>query len=437
MSTHPERVEAAATGFEPGELATLRGDFPILSTRVHGDAPLAYLDNASTSQPPRRVLDRMREFVAAEYANVHRGIYSLSEQSTLRFEDARAQVGAFLGASDPAEIIFTKGATQSINLVARAWGDAFLSVGDEVLTTELEHHANIVPWQQLAARRGVSVRFAPPNARGMLDFEAFAALVTPRTRLVALTAASNVLGSRLPVAECAHMAHAVGARVLVDAAQAVPHESIRVDAWDADFIAFSGHKLLGPTGIGVLWARRELLQAMPPYEGGGGMIRSVSTDGFEPADPPARFEAGTPPIVQAIGLAAAIEYLQQVGLARIAAHERALTGEAHRRLRQLPGVHLFGPEPEEKVGIVAFSVDGIHAHDLAQTADSCGVAVRAGHHCAMPLHARLGVSATVRASFYLYNTMQEVERLAAAVELAQTKLLRRPKAMRAHPLERR
>lgn len=223
----------------------------------------------------------------------------------------------------------------------------------------------------------------------------------------------------------------------MDAAQAVPHESIRVNAWNADFIAFSGHKLLGPTGIGVLWARRELLQAMPPYEGGGGMIRSVSTDGFEPADPPARFEAGTPPIMQAIGLAAAIEYLEKVGLARIAAHERALTEEAHRRLGQLPGVHLFGPEPADKVGIVAFAVDGIHAHDLAHIADSSGVAVRAGHHCAMPLHARLGVSATVRASFYLYNTMQEVERMAAAVELAQDKLLRRPTATRAHPLEPR
>lgn len=433
MSTHPQRAENAATGFEPGELAALRSEFPILSTCVHGDSPLAYLDNASTSQPPRFVLDRMRDFVVTEYANVHRGLHALSENSSARYEGARAVVASFLGARDPAEIVFTKGATQSINLVARAWGDAFLNEGDEVLVTELEHHANIVPWQQLASRRGVVVRFAPVSSEGLLDVKAFHGLVNQRTRLVALTAASNVLGSRLPVAECVRIAHAVGAKVLVDAAQAVPHEPVQVNAWDADFIAFSGHKLLGPTGIGVLWARRELLEVTPPYEGGGGMIRRVGADGFDPADPPERFEAGTPPIVQAIGLAAAIEYLRQVGLPRIAAHEWALTEHAHHCLRRVSGVRLLGPEPGEKVGIVAFVVDRIHAHDVAQIADSCGVAVRAGHHCAMPLHARLGVSATVRASVYLYNTLEEVERLAAAVELAQAGLLRSAASARSTP----
>lgn len=398
------------------DVEALRADFPILSTLVHDRLPLVYFDNAATTQHPRQVIQSLVNVYEKHYANVHRGIHWLSEQSTDLYSEAREKVRAFLGARDAAEVIFTHGATESINLVARSWGDANVAPGDEILLTEMEHHSNIVPWQQLATRRGAVVRFLPVTDEGLLDLDALPKLLNERTRMVAVTAASNVLGTINPLAEVIRHAHAAGAVVLVDAAQSAPHTPTDVQQLGADFLAFSGHKLLGPTGVGILHGRRELLEAMPPFLGGGSMIRRVTQQGFEPADLPTKFEAGTPPIVEAIGLGAAIDYLQTIGLEHIHAHERVLTAAAHETLRGVSGVRIFGPLPEQKAGIVSFTVEGVHAHDVAQLLDRQGIAIRAGHHCAMPLHRRLGVPATSRASFYFYNTLAEVERLGPAIE---------------------
>ncbi|HEX7379430.1 MAG TPA: cysteine desulfurase [Pirellulales bacterium] len=400
----------------------LRADFPILSTRVHGDLPLIYFDNAATTQRPRQVIQSLVDVYERHYANVHRGIHWLSEQSTDLYAEAREKVRAFINASDIEEVIFTHGATESINMVARSWGDACVGPGDEILLTEMEHHSNIVPWQQLAARRGAVVRFLPITDEGLLDLDSLPKLLNGRTRLVAVTAASNVLGTNNPLDEIIRQSHATGAVVLVDAAQSAPHAPTDVRQLDADFLAFSGHKLLGPTGVGILYGRRSLLESMPPFLGGGSMIRRVTLDGFEPADLPAKFEAGTPPIVEAIGLGAAIDYLQSVGLENIRAHEQVLTKAAHESLSGVSGVRIFGPPPERKGGIVSFTVAGVHAHDVAQLLDGQGIAVRAGHHCAMPLHRRLGVAATSRASFYFYNTLAEVEQLGPAIEQAKRRL---------------
>lgn len=400
----------------------LRADFPILSTRVHGNLPLIYFDNAATTQRPRQVIQSLVDVYENHYANVHRGIHWLSEQSTDLYAEAREKVRAFINASDVEEVIFTHGATESINLVARSWGDACVGPGDEILLTEMEHHSNIVPWQQLAARHGAVVRFLPITDDGLLDLDSLPKLLNERTRLVAVTAASNVLGTNNPLAEIIRQSHAAGAVVLVDAAQSAPHAPTDVRQLDADFLAFSGHKLLGPTGVGILYGRRSLLEAMPPFLGGGSMIRRVTLDGFEPADLPAKFEAGTPPIVEAIGLGAAIDYLQLVGLENIRAHEQVLTKAAHESLSGVSGVRIYGPPPERKGGIVSFTVAGVHAHDVAQLLDRQGIAVRAGHHCAMPLHRRLGVAATSRASFYFYNTLAEVEQLGPAIEQAKRRL---------------
>jgi cysteine desulfurase/selenocysteine lyase len=349
------------------------------------------------------------------YANVHRGIHWLSDQSTDLFEQAREKVRAFVNAPALEEIIFTHGATEGINLVARSWGDANVKAGDEILLTEMEHHANLVPWQQLAVRTGAVLRHIPLTDDGRLQLDALPSLLTERTKLVAVTAVSNVLGTINPIAEIARQAHAVGAVVLVDAAQSVPHQVTDVQATGADFLAFSGHKMLGPTGVGVLWGRASLLDRMPPFLGGGSMIRRVRLDGFEPAELPAKFEAGTPPIVPAIGLGTAIDYLNAIGLDAIHEHEQRLAARAHELLTDLGGVRFLGPAPEHKAGIVSFTFDKIHAHDIAQLLDRHGVAVRAGHHCAMPLHKRLGINASARASFYFYNTLEEVERLASAL----------------------
>lgn len=400
----------------------LRADFPILSTRVHGDLPLIYFDNAATTQRPRQVIQSLVDVYERHYANVHRGIHWLSEQSTDLYAEAREKVRAFINARDVEEVIFTHGATESINLVARSWGDAYVGPGDEILLTEMEHHSNLVPWQQLAMRRGAVVRFLPITDEGLLDLNAFPKLLNERTRLVAVAAASNVLGTNNPLAEIIRQSHAAGAVVLVDAAQSAPHAPTDVRQLDADFLAFSGHKLLGPTGVGILYGRRSLLESMPPFLGGGSMIRRVTLDGFEPADLPAKFEAGTPPIVEAIGLGAAIDYLQSVGLENIRAHEQVLTKAAHESLSVVSGVRIFGPPLERKGGMVSFTVAGVHAHDVAQLLDRQGIAVRAGHHCAMPLHRRLGVAATSRASFYFYNTLAEVEQLGPAVEQAKRRL---------------
>ncbi len=401
----------------------LRDDFPILGQRVHTDVdsgvPLVYLDNGATTQRPRQVIQSLVDVYERHYANVHRGIHFLSEQSTDLYSEARDKLRAFINAPSVDEVIFTPGTTEAINLVARSWGDAFVKAGDEILLTELEHHANLVPWQQLAQRTGCVLRHIPITDDGQLEVTRLDALLTPRTRLLSFAAVSNVLGTINPIRQLVEAAHAVGARVLVDAAQSAPHMTTDVQAWGADFVAFSGHKMLGPTGVGVLYGRRELLEAMPPFLGGGGMIRRVRLDGFDPAELPDKFEAGTPPIVPAIGLGTAIDYLNHVGLERIHEHEQRLTRRAHELLGAMPGVRILGPEPERKGGIVSFTVEGVHPHDVAHLLDRQGVAVRAGHHCAMPLHKRLGVVATTRASFYLYNTLAEVDTLAEALENAR------------------
>lgn len=406
---------------------TIRGDFPILSKVLHGGVPLVYLDNAATAQRPRQVIQAIVETYEQHYANVHRGIHWLSDQTTDLYEQSREKVRALVNAPTPAEIIFTHGATSSINLVARSWGDANVRRGDEILLTEMEHHSNLVPWRQLAERTGATVRHVPVTEQGTLDIEAFNALLSEKTRLVAVTAVSNVLGTINPIGEIIAKAHQAGACVLVDGAQSVPHLKIDVQALNADFLAFSGHKMMGPSGVGVLYGRRELLESMPPFLGGGSMVRRVTLDGFEPADLPAKFEAGTPPIVSAIGLGAAIDYLNQVGLDAVTRHEQDLTRYAHEVLGELGELRILGPAPEEKSAIVSFVFHGNrpHAHDVAQLLDRNGVAIRAGHHCAMPLHKRFGVNATARASFYLYNTRQEIDLLARSLQQVRQVFRRR------------
>ncbi len=413
------------------DVAALRRDFPILATQVHGDVPLVYFDNAATTQQPRQVIQSIVETSERHYANVHRGIHTLSEQSTELFENAREKVRAFINAPAAEQVIFTHGTTESINLVARSWGDANLRGGDEILLTEMEHHANLVPWRQLAERTGAVIRYIPITDDGLLRLDELPRLLTERTKLVAVTAVSNVLGTINPLSEIIAAAHAAGTVILVDAAQAVPHLPLDVQALNVDFLAFSGHKMLGPSGVGILYGRRELLEAMPPFLGGGSMIRRVTLEGFEPAELPAKFEAGTPPIVSAIGLGVAVDYLSRVGLAAIHEHERRLTERAHEVLESVGGIRILGPSRGRvsprlavasrrdaatcKAGIVSFVVEGIHAHDVAQRLDGHGIAVRAGHHCAMPLHKRLGIAASARASFYLYNTPEEVDRLGEAL----------------------
>ena len=406
------------------DLDRIRADFPVLAEKVHGDEPLAYLDNAASTQRPLAVIQAMDEAYEHYYANVHRGIHTLSELSTEKFEGAREAVQRFINAKSTLEIVFTSGTTSAINLMARSWGDANIKAGDEILLTEMEHHSNIVPWHQLAARTGCKVRFLPITDQGQLRLDLLDEHLTPRTRLVAVAAVSNVLGVINPIAEISARAHAAGALVLVDAAQSVPHMTTDVQTLGCDFLAFSGHKMLGPSGIGVLYGREELLLDMPPFMGGGGMIGNVTTEGFTSAELPAKFEAGTPPIVEAIGLAAAIKYLEGVGVERIHAHEQILCQRAHELLKELGGIHFLGPPPDEKAGIVSFTVDGIHAHDVAQMLDRRGVAVRAGHHCTMPLHSKFRITASSRASFYLYNTLAEVERLATALAEAKRRFRR-------------
>ena len=408
----------AATGEKIPELDPLglRADFPILSTLIHEKWPLVYLDNAATTQRPRQVIDSMVNVYETKNANVHRGIHWLSEQSTDLYEEARNKVSTFINAADSGEIIFTRGTTEGINLVARSWGDANIRAGDEILLTEMEHHANIVPWQQLAQRTGAIIRWLPITDDGHLALDTLESFLGPRTRLLAVAEISNVLGTINPVAQIIERAHAQGILVLVDAAQSVAHQVVDVQHQGADFVVFGGHKMLGPTGIGVLHGRRELLEAMPPFIGGGGMIRRVRKDGFEPADLPLKFEAGTPPIAEAIGLGAAIDYLNRVGLQAIHQYEQMLTTRAHEVLQSVGDVRIIGPSPQDKAGIVSFVIEGIHAHDIAQILDRYGIAVRAGHHCTMPLHKRLGLTATTRASFYFYNTLDEIDKLGTAIE---------------------
>lgn len=406
----------------PLDAERLKADFPILQREVHPGRRLVYLDNAATTQHPASVIAAIVDCYERTYANVHRGLHALSEQSTADYEQSREQIARFIGADSPGEVIFMSGTTQAINAVARAWGDDHVGPGDEIVLTVMEHHSNIVPWQQLAQRRGATVRFADIHDDGRLDLGHFRSLLGPRTRLVAFAAVSNVLGTINPTAQLVGWAQACGARVLIDAAQHVPHAPTDVRDWNADFVCFSGHKMLGPSGLGVLYGRRELLEAMPPFLGGGSMIREVTTSGFTPAELPAKFEAGTPPIAAAIASRAALDYLAQAGLEAIYRHERVLAELAVQRLSEIEGVRILGPTGGERAGIVSFAVEGLNAQDIAILLDRQGIAIRAGHHCAMPLHARLGVPASCRASFYLYNTIADVAALAEALKSVIGKL---------------
>ncbi len=401
------------------DVAGIKADFPILDRRIR-DQRLVFLDSAASSQKPIQVIRAMDHYYETTHANVHRAAYTLAEEATNALESARTSVARFIGAGDPNEIVFTKNATESINLVARSWGAANLAAGDAILLTQLEHHANIVPWQQLAAERGIEIRWVPLTADGRLDLSDLDRLLDG-VKLLAVSAMSNVVGTITPVQELADRAHAAGALVCVDACQYVPHVATDVHALGADFLAFSGHKMLGPTGIGVLWARMELLEAMPPFLGGGGMILDVTLDGFVPADVPHKFEAGTPPIAEAIGLGAAVDYLGALGMDVVRRHEVALTAYALRSLTDRFGdrITIYGPaEPAERGGVMSFAFGDLHPHDLSQVLDQHGVCVRPGHHCAKPLMRVLGVGATARASWYVYNDEADIDVLGDALESA-------------------
>jgi cysteine desulfurase / selenocysteine lyase len=389
----------------------LRAEFPVLGRETRPGVPLVYLDSAATSQKPRAVLEAMTAFYEEHNANIHRGIHRLAEEATEAHESARRRIATFIGAPDPAELVFTRNATESINLVASTWGRAQLRAGDLIVLTEMEHHANLVPWQMLAAERGLQLAHIPVDPDGRLDAGAYRELLSRAPRLVAFTTMSNMLGTITPAVEMTAQAHAAGALVLLDAAQSIPHLPTDVRALGADFVVFSAHKMCGPTGIGVLYARRELLEAMPPYQGGGDMIRRVSLHAFIPNDVPYKFEAGTPAIAEAIGLGAAVDFLSELGMEAVHAHEAALTEYALDRLSEVPGLRIYGPPAAERGGLASFSMAEAHPHDVAQILDGLGVAVRAGHHCAMPIHEKLGLPATTRASFYLYTTRAEIDRL--------------------------
>ncbi|OUM98374.1 MAG: cysteine desulfurase [Firmicutes bacterium ZCTH02-B6] len=394
----------------------LRKDFPVLDQRVNG-RPLVYLDSAATAQKPRPVIDAVRRFFEEDNANVHRAIHALGERATAKYEEARRKVARFINAPSERTIIFTKNATESINLVAYSWARARLKPGDEILVSPIEHHSNLVPWQLAARATGATLRFFDVTEDGQLRLDNLDSLISERTRLVAVTHVSNVLGTIVPVASIVAAARRAGAVVLVDGAQSVPHMPVDVQALGCDFFAFSGHKMGAPTGIGVLYGREELLEAMDPFLGGGDMISSVRLSGSEWAELPYKFEAGTPPIAEAIGLGAAIDYLTAIGMDRVHAYERRLTAYARERLEQLPGITIYGPK--ERGGLLTFNVDEIHPHDLATVLDQHGIAIRAGHHCAQPVMEWLGVPATARASFWVYNTEDDVERLVEGLRAAK------------------
>jgi cysteine desulfurase / selenocysteine lyase len=398
------------------DVERVRKDFPILE-RTNRGQPLVYLDTAATAQKPRAVIEALADFYARDYAAVHRSVFEISEIATRRFEDARESARRLVGAAHAREIVFTRNATEALNLVAASWGRHHVGPGDEVLLTEMEHHANIVPWQMLCEERGARLRVAPIDDRGALDMEAFAKLLSERTRIVAVAHVSNVLGTVNPVAEIGRLAHDRGAVLVVDGAQAASRIPVDVASLGCDFYAFSAHKLYGPTGTGVLWGRAELLDAMPPYQTGGSMIESVSFEKTTFAQPPQRFEAGTPDVAGAVGLAAAIDYVQGLGLDRIAAHEAELLVRGTERLSEIPEVRIVGEAPG-KIGVLSFVVDGVHPHDVGTVLDQQGVAIRAGHHCAQPLMERFGVPATARASLGLYNREDDLDRLASAVREA-------------------
>jgi len=406
MSAYPEHLDVEA----------IRADFPALARTVRNDRPLVYLDSGATSQKPVQVLDAEREFYELHNGAAHRGAHLLSEEGTEIYEGARAKVAAFLGA-DAGEIVFTKSATEAINLVAYTLTSS-VKPGDEILITEMEHHANLVPWQQLAERAGATLRWFKVLPDGRLDLDT--SLITERTKIVAVTGQSNVTGVIPPVAEITRLAHEAGALVLADGAQLVPHHPVDLAALDVDFLAFSGHKMLGPLGLGVLYGKRDRLEALPPFQAGGDMIEIVRMEGSTFQPPPARFEPGVPPAAEAAGLGVAIGYLSALGMDNVAAHEESLTAHALDALREIDGVRILGPDTtKDRGGAVAFEVEGVHPHDVGQVLDELGIAVRTGHHCAWPLHRALGVQASTRATFYVYNTHDEVDTLADGIRHAQ------------------
>ncbi len=403
------------------DVAAIRKDFPILDRTVRGGKPLIYLDSANTSQKPRQVIDAMTEFYERYNANIHRATHELGEEATEAYEGARAKVAAFIGASEQSEVVFTKNVSEAINLVAYSLGNSGrIGAGDEIVVTEMEHHSNLVPWQLLCQRTGARLRWFSVTKDGRLDLGQAGDLINERTKVVAIAHQSNVLGTINPVSEIAARAHAAGALVLADAAQSVPHGLVDVSSLGADLVGFTGHKMCGPTGIGVLWARRQLLEELPPFLGGGEMIESVWMDHSTYAAPPHKFEAGTMPIAEAVGLGAAIDYLSDLDLTAARAHEQQLLGRALAALCDIEGVRILGPAgTADRGSALSFTVKGVHPHDISQVLDDAGVAVRAGHHCAWPLHRALGVQSSTRASFYLYNTMDEVEALADGIRTAQ------------------
>lgn len=393
------------------DVKKIRADFPILDREVHPGVQLVYLDSTATSQRPISVIDALNSFNSNHNANIHRGIHVLAEEATTMYEDSRVKVARFINAPSARQVIFTRNTSESINLVAYSWARANLKSGDLIILTEMEHHSNLIPWQMLASERGVRLEFIPVDETGSLDLQVYENLLKQEPRLVAFSHMSNVLGTINPAAEIIQKAHAVGAITLLDGAQSVPHIPVDVQLLDVDFLAFSAHKMLGPTGIGVLYGKLELLENMPPFLGGGDMIKTVHLRSFVPNSLPHKFEAGTPAISEAIGFGSAVEYLEGLGMAQVEAHEQEMVRYALERLEEIPGVRIYGPQAEQKGAVAAFILDDIHPHDVAQILDRYGLAVRAGHHCAQPLHEKLGIPATTRASFYIYNSFDEIDQL--------------------------
>ena len=415
VSTAGAALAVPAVAFDPHKV---RADFPIFDTPR--ERPLIYLDSAATSQKPQAVLDAMDRYYRTCNANIHRGVYAIAEEATALFEDARRRFARFIHAASPREVIFTRNSTEAINLVAYAWGRTYLKSGDAIVLTPMEHHSNLVPWHMLATERGIELRFIPMTGTGELDLSALPGLLADgRAKLVSFVHVSNVLGTVNPAAEIARIAKAAGATVLIDASQSAAHTPLDVQALGADFVACTAHKMLGPTGIGMLWGRRELLEAMPPFMGGGEMIREVSLTHSKWNELPWKFEAGTMNIAEAVGLGAAVQYLEALGMDHVFAHDRAMAKYAMERLTEVPGVTVLGPPAERRAGVVAFTLEGVHPHDIAMVLDQDGICVRAGHHCAMPLHEQLGVPSSARASFHCYSLPQEVDAFIAGLHKAR------------------